>query len=133
MRDYDADLPRIEAIPGELNQVWTNLIDNAIDAMDGSGTLRISTRAEPDVLVVEIGDTGPGMPPEVQARAFEPFFTTKEVGRGTGPGPRHLAADHRRPAPRHASRSSRARPAPCCGSASPATGPSSPAPDATRG
>jgi len=86
VRDYATDAPRIEAIPSELNQVWTNLIDNAIDAMDGSGTLRISTRTEPDVLVVEIGDTGPGMPAEVQARAFEPFFTTKEVGRGTGLG-----------------------------------------------
>ncbi len=86
VRDYEAGLPRIEAIPGELNQVWTNLIDNAVDAMEGTGTLRISTRAEPDVLVVEIGDTGPGMPSEVQARAFEPFFTTKEIGRGTGLG-----------------------------------------------
>ena len=86
VRDYDADVPRIEAFPGELNQVWTNLIDNAIDAMDGKGTLRISTRAGTDDLVVEIGDTGPGMPPDVEARAFEPFFTTKEVGKGTGLG-----------------------------------------------
>jgi signal transduction histidine kinase len=86
VRDYDASAPRIEAIPGELNQVWTNLIDNAIDAMDGRGTLRIVTRADAEALVVEIGDTGPGMPPEVQARAFEPFFTTKEIGRGTGLG-----------------------------------------------
>ena len=66
--------------------MWTNLIDNAIDAMDGKGTLRIATRADAEALVVEIGDTGPGMPPEVQARAFEPFFTTKEIGRGTGLG-----------------------------------------------
>jgi signal transduction histidine kinase len=86
VREYGADVPRIEAIPGELNQVWTNLIDNAIDAMGDSGTLRISTRAEPDDLVVEIGDTGPGMPAEIRARAFEPFFTTKEVGKGTGLG-----------------------------------------------
>jgi signal transduction histidine kinase len=86
VRDYDATAPRIEAIPVELNQVWTNLIDNAIDAMDGKGTLRISTWADAEMLVVEIGDTGPGMSPEVQARAFEPFFTTKEVGRGTGLG-----------------------------------------------
>ena len=86
VRDYDADLPRIEANPGELNQVWTNLIDNAIDAMDGQGTLRISTRADGDDVVVEIADTGPGMPADVQARAFEPFFTTKDVGKGTGLG-----------------------------------------------
>ena len=86
MRDYGADVPRIEANPGELNQVWTNLIDNAIDAMDGHGTLRISTRADGDDVVVEIADTGPGMPPDVQARAFEPFFTTKDVGKGTGLG-----------------------------------------------
>ncbi len=86
VRDYATDVPRIEANPGELNQVWTNLIDNAIDAMDGSGTLRLSTRAEPNDVVVEIGDTGPGMPPDVQARAFEPFYTTKDVGKGTGLG-----------------------------------------------
>jgi signal transduction histidine kinase len=86
VREYDPSAPRIEAIPGELNQVWTNLIDNAVDAMDGKGTLRITTRADTDVLVVEIADTGPGMPAEVQARAFEPFFTTKEIGRGTGLG-----------------------------------------------
>ncbi len=86
VRDYATDAPSIEANPGELNQVWTNLIDNAIDAMDGEGTLRISTRADRDDLVVEIGDTGPGMRPEVQARAFEPFFTTKDVGKGTGLG-----------------------------------------------
>ena len=85
-RDYGPDLPRIEAIPGELNQVWTNLIDNAIDAMEGQGTLRVSTRAEGDNVIVEIGDTGAGMPPAVQARAFEPFYTTKDVGKGTGLG-----------------------------------------------
>ncbi|HEY7628337.1 MAG TPA: ATP-binding protein [Ilumatobacteraceae bacterium] len=86
LRDFGADVPQIEANPGELNQVWTNLIDNAVDAMDGSGTLRISTRAEPDEIVVEIADSGPGMPDDVKARAFEPFFTTKEVGKGTGLG-----------------------------------------------
>ena len=80
------DVPRIEANPGELNQVWTNLIDNAIDAMDGDGTLRIATAVDGDAVVVEVGDTGPGMPPEVQARAFDPFFTTKDVGKGTGLG-----------------------------------------------
>ncbi len=85
-RDYRADVPTIGANPAELNQVWTNLIDNAVDAMDGNGTLRIATSVDGDDLVVEIGDTGPGMPPDVQARAFEPFFTTKEVGKGSGLG-----------------------------------------------
>ena len=86
VREYGADVPSIEANPGELNQVWTNLIDNAIDAMGDAGTLRISTRVDRDAVVVEIGDTGPGMAPDVQARAFEPFFTTKDVGKGTGLG-----------------------------------------------
>ncbi len=86
VRDYGADVPRIEAYAGELNQVWTNLIDNALDAMDGQGTLRVGTRADGDDITVEIGDTGPGMPAEVAAHAFEPFYTTKDVGRGTGLG-----------------------------------------------
>jgi signal transduction histidine kinase len=86
VRDYSADVPRIEAYAGELNQVWTNLIDNAVDAMDGTGTLRVATRLENDSVVVEIGDTGPGMPPQVAARAFEAFYTTKDVGEGTGLG-----------------------------------------------
>jgi signal transduction histidine kinase len=86
MRDYGADVPRIQAYAGELNQVWTRLIDNAVDAMDGRGTLRITTRSSGDDVVVEIGDTGPGMPPEVAARAFEAFYTTKGVGKGTGLG-----------------------------------------------
>jgi signal transduction histidine kinase len=86
VRDYSEDVPRVDAHPGELNQVWTNLIDNAVDAMGGSGTLGISTRPDGDGLVVEISDTGPGMPPEVAARAFEAFFTTKQVGSGTGLG-----------------------------------------------
>ena len=85
-RDYAADLPSIEAYAGELNQVWTNLIDNAVDAMAGAGALRLTARAEGDGVVVEVADTGPGMAPEVAARAFEPFFTTKEVGSGTGLG-----------------------------------------------
>jgi signal transduction histidine kinase len=96
-RDYGADVPRIEANPGELNQVWTNLIDNAVDAMDGNGTLRISTSVDGNELVVAIGDTGPGMPPDVQARAFEAFFTTKEVGKGSGLGldiSRRIIAGH---------------------------------------
>jgi signal transduction histidine kinase len=87
VRDYGADVPAIEAIAGELNQVWTNLIDNAIDAMSGSGTLRVSTRVDDRGWVaVEIADTGPGMSPDVQRHAFEPFYTTKEVGKGTGLG-----------------------------------------------
>ena len=86
VRDYSAGLPRIQAYPGELNQVWTNLIDNAIDAMAGAGTLRLSTRTEGNDVVIEVGDTGPGMPPQVAARAFEAFYTTKDVGKGTGLG-----------------------------------------------
>ena len=86
VRYYSADVPQIDAYAGELNQVWTNLIDNAVDAMDGAGTLRVSTRADRDVVVVEIGDSGPGMPPAVATRAFEAFYTTKEVGKGTGLG-----------------------------------------------
>jgi signal transduction histidine kinase len=84
--DFDRTLPKICARGSELNQVWTNLIDNAIDAMDGKGELRISTARELDRLLVEIGDNGPGIPPEVQAHIFEPFFTTKGVGQGTGLG-----------------------------------------------
>ena len=86
VRRYGADVPRIEAYAGELNQVWTNLIDNAIDAMDGAGTLTVATRAAGDHVVVEIADTGHGMSSQVVARAFEPFFTTKDVGKGTGLG-----------------------------------------------
>ena len=86
VRSFAADAPRVFASPGALNQVWTILIDNAIDAMDGTGTLTLTTRAEPGGLVVEVGDTGPGMPPYVQSRAFEPWFTTKDVGKGTGLG-----------------------------------------------
>jgi len=86
IRDYGTDVPLTEANPAELNQVWTNIIDNAIDAMDANGTLRISIRASSEDVVVEIGDTGPGMPPDVQARAFEAFYTTKDVGKGTGLG-----------------------------------------------
>jgi signal transduction histidine kinase len=86
VRDYCSQVPLVDGFPGELNQVWTNLIDNAIDAMGGQGTLRVTTQVASDRVVVEIGDTGPGMPPEVAQRAFEAFFTTKEVGRGTGLG-----------------------------------------------
>ena len=86
MRDYGSDVPSIDAHAGELNQVWTNLIDNAIDAMGGVGTLRLSTRAEQDQVVIEVSDTGQGMPAHVAARAFEPFYTTKDAGKGTGLG-----------------------------------------------
>jgi signal transduction histidine kinase len=86
VRDYAGDVPPVEAHAGELNQVWTNLIDNAVDAMDGKGTLRLSTRADGGHVVVEIADTGCGMPPQVAARAFEPFFTTKDAATSTGLG-----------------------------------------------
>ena len=85
-RDLADDLPPIDAYEGELNQVWTNLIDNAVDAMDGTGTLRLSTRLDGDAIVVGVADTGEGMPPEVVERAFEAFYTTKPVGKGTGLG-----------------------------------------------
>jgi len=86
VKDYDRSLPRIPAYPSELNQVWTNLIDNAVAAMDGSGTLTIRTSRDRDRLVVEFVDTGAGVPPEIKDRIFEPFFTTKRVGWGTGLG-----------------------------------------------
>ncbi|HET8591855.1 MAG TPA: ATP-binding protein [Nakamurella sp.] len=85
VREY-RDPPDLDAYPGELNQVWTNLIDNAVDAMDGAGVLTVRAGGDGDHVLVEIADTGPGMPPEVAARAFEPFFTTKDVGKGTGLG-----------------------------------------------
>jgi signal transduction histidine kinase len=86
VRQYGPDVPMIDAYAGELNQVWTNVIENAVDAMGGSGTLRVTTRVEDDDVVIEIGDTGVGMSPEVAARAFEAFYTTKDVGKGTGLG-----------------------------------------------
>ena len=96
-RDWAADLPTVKAIPGELNQVWTNLIDNAVDAMGGSGVLRLAARVVGDHLLVEVIDDGPGMPAEVRARAFDPFFTTKDVGKGTGLGldiSRRIVVEH---------------------------------------
>ena len=88
VRDYAPGLPRIPAYAAELNQVWTNLIDNAVDAMGGTGTLTVRTAMDTDrnQILVEIGDTGPGIPPEIRNRIFEPFFTTKDVGQGTGLG-----------------------------------------------
>jgi signal transduction histidine kinase len=86
VREYDRDLPPVPGYPGELNQVWTNLIDNAIEAMNGKGRLRLRTARDGDTVLVEVGDDGPGIPPELQKRVFEPFFTTKDVGKGTGLG-----------------------------------------------
>jgi signal transduction histidine kinase len=86
IRAFDRSAPRIMAFGSELNQVWTNLIDNAIAAVNGTGKICIGTSVEHDQLVVEIVDDGPGIPPEVQSRMFEPFFTTKSVGTGTGLG-----------------------------------------------
>ncbi|MGY4642483.1 ATP-binding protein [Cellulomonas sp. URHB0016] len=86
VRHYDPALPRIPVYAAELNQVWTNLIDNAVQAMDGHGTLTLTTRTVDDWVEVEVADTGAGIPPEVLGRIFEPFFTTKPVGSGTGLG-----------------------------------------------
>jgi signal transduction histidine kinase len=86
VKEFDWTLPKVLAYPGELNQVWTNIIDNAAAAMDGSGTLTIRTSRDGDRVLVEICDTGPGIPPELQKRIFEPFYTTKGVGEGTGLG-----------------------------------------------
>jgi signal transduction histidine kinase len=84
--DYDRSLPPIPVYAGELNQVWTNLIDNAVQAMDGHGKLTIRTSMDGDRVRVEIGDTGPGVPEGLRQRIFEPFFTTKPIGQGTGLG-----------------------------------------------
>jgi len=85
-RDYAPDLPKVMAYGSELNQVWTNLIDNAADAMGESGKLLVRAVRENEYVLVEIADNGPGIPTEVQSRIFEPFFTTKGVGEGTGLG-----------------------------------------------
>jgi len=91
-REYSADLPRIEAYASELNQVWTNIIDNAVDAMHGKGELRVKTYEEDQRVIVEIADNGPGIPEDIQSRIFEPFFTTKAPGQGTGLG-LHISHD----------------------------------------
>ena len=85
-REYDQNLSRISAYGSELNQVWTNLIDNAIEAMDGQGQIWVRTSQDNNYVLVEIADNGPGIPPEVQSRIFEPFFTTKGVSEGSGLG-----------------------------------------------
>jgi signal transduction histidine kinase len=86
VRQYDDTLPRITANGPELNQVWTHLIDNALDAMGDQGTLRVRTDSEPRMVLVEIADTGKGIPPEITDQIFDPFFTTKDVGSGRGLG-----------------------------------------------
>jgi signal transduction histidine kinase len=85
-KEYDRSVPRIPAYPGELNQVWTNLIDNAVSAMDGEGKLTVRTALDGDQVLVEFHDTGSGVPAEIRDRIFDPFFTTKPVGEGTGLG-----------------------------------------------
>jgi signal transduction histidine kinase len=85
-RDYEPNLPRINAYGSELNQVWTALIENALDALGNHGELKLTCRLEFEMLLVEIWDTGPGIPPELQDRIFEPFFTTKPPGQGLGLG-----------------------------------------------
>lgn len=85
-RDIEEDLPQIQANAGELTQIWTNLIDNALDAMQERGTLRVRVRRETDQIVIEIGDSGPGIPKDIERQVFEPFFTTKPQGEGTGLG-----------------------------------------------
>ena len=86
VKEYDRSLPEVPAYAGELNQVWTNLVHNALDAMAGQGTLTLRTARDGDCALVEIADTGPGIPDELRRRVFEPFFTTKPVGQGTGLG-----------------------------------------------
>jgi signal transduction histidine kinase len=85
-RDYQRVPLLVNSFGSELNQVWTNIIDNAIDAMSGKGELRVRTYRDDDCVVVEIGDNGPGIPDDIKAHIFEPFFTTKRVGEGTGLG-----------------------------------------------
>lgn len=85
-REYGTEVPRIECYPNELNQVWTNIIDNAVDAMQGRGEITLCTYAKDSQVIVEISDTGPGIPPEVLPHIFEPFYTTKGPGSGTGLG-----------------------------------------------
>ncbi len=86
VRDFENDLPRVCGYAGELNQVWTNLLDNAIDAVEGHGRITVRTARENGTVLVEIADDGPGIPDDVRDRIFEPFYTTKDVGHGTGLG-----------------------------------------------
>jgi len=91
-REYSPNLPRIEAFASELNQVWTNIIDNAVDAMNGNGEIVLRTYAQDNHVVVEIVDNGPGIPESILSRIYEPFFTTKPPGQGTGLG-LHISHD----------------------------------------
>jgi signal transduction histidine kinase len=88
VEDFDETLPPVKAMIGELNQVWTNLVDNAMDAMEpnGKGTLTITTKKDREFVRVTIADDGPGIPQDIQSRIFDPFFTTKDIGKGTGMG-----------------------------------------------
>ncbi|MEU9108051.1 ATP-binding protein [Streptomyces xanthophaeus] len=86
VREYETGLPELTGYPGELNQVWTNLVDNAAEAMEGAGVLTLRARSEGICMVVEVADTGRGIPEESLPRIFEPFYTTKDVGKGTGLG-----------------------------------------------
>jgi signal transduction histidine kinase len=85
-RNYEPNLPTISAYGGELNQVWTALIENALDALGNEGEIQLTCRLETDMLLIEIWDAGPGIPAELQDRIFEPFFTTKAPGQGLGLG-----------------------------------------------
>jgi signal transduction histidine kinase len=85
-RDYDPNLGRLTVHGAELNQVWTNLLANAIEALNGQGEITITTRADGDCAEIDIADDGPGIPADIRDRVFDPFFTTKEVGSGTGLG-----------------------------------------------
>ena len=97
VRDYASALPRIRAYPGDLNQVWSNLVDNALDVVPAiAGRVTVRTATEDGMVVGEVRDNGPGIPPELQERIFEPFFTTKEPGKGPGLGldvARRIVAD----------------------------------------
>ena len=85
-REYASDLPKIQAYGSELNQVWTSILDNAADALEGRGDITIRTRRDNECVVVEIEDNGPGIPEEIQHKIFDSFFTTKPPGKGTGLG-----------------------------------------------
>ena len=100
VKDYADDLPHVPGYAAELNQVWTNMIDNAVQAMDGEGTLTLRTAREGDVVLVEIGDTGPGIPAEARAAGVRAVLHHQGGGRGNRPGPGHLLPHRRQPAPR---------------------------------
>src|SRR5690606_4633185 len=85
-KEFAAEIPRITAYGSQLNQVWTNLIDNAVDALGGQGVLTLRTSVQDRWVVVEVEDDGPGIPEDIQGRIFDPFFTTKPVGQGSGLG-----------------------------------------------